>query len=98
MKRLLDKIRARTGRNRAGRDIRDVIADLNPLLRRLRQQRCARDCPRDQHLEVRSRETLPAAQLVRVMPMGITCYAGTAPAGEPPDGRSGPVRSGSSFP
>jgi len=32
MKRLRDKIRARTGRNRAGADIRDVIADLNPLL------------------------------------------------------------------
>ena len=32
---------------------------------------------------------LPAAQLVRVMPIGMTCYAGTAPsasAGEPPDG------------
>jgi RNA-directed DNA polymerase len=33
MKRLRDKIRDRTGRNRAGADIRDVIADLNPLLR-----------------------------------------------------------------
>jgi RNA-directed DNA polymerase len=33
MKRLRDKIRARTGRNRAGDDIREVIADLNPLLR-----------------------------------------------------------------
>ena len=33
MKRLRDKIRARTGRNRVGRDIREVIADLNPLLR-----------------------------------------------------------------
>src|SRR5204863_3086256 len=33
MKRLRDKIRVRTGRNRAGADIRDVIADLNPLLR-----------------------------------------------------------------
>jgi RNA-directed DNA polymerase len=33
MKRLRDKIRARTGRNRAGADIREVIADLNPLLR-----------------------------------------------------------------
>jgi RNA-directed DNA polymerase len=33
MKRLRDKIRARTGRNRAGQDIREVIADLNPLLR-----------------------------------------------------------------
>jgi RNA-directed DNA polymerase len=33
MKRLREKIRARTGRNRVGRDIRDVIADLNPLLR-----------------------------------------------------------------
>jgi RNA-directed DNA polymerase len=33
MKRLRGKVRARTGRNRAGRDIRDVIADLNPLLR-----------------------------------------------------------------
>ena len=33
MKRLREKVRARTGRNRAGRDIRDVIADLNPLLR-----------------------------------------------------------------
>ena len=34
MKRIREKIRARTGRNRAGvRDIRDVIADLNPILR-----------------------------------------------------------------
>jgi RNA-directed DNA polymerase len=33
MKRLREKIRARTGRNRAGADIRDVIADLNPVLR-----------------------------------------------------------------
>ncbi len=33
MKRLRDKIRARTGRNRVGQDIREVIADLNPLLR-----------------------------------------------------------------
>jgi RNA-directed DNA polymerase len=34
MKRLRDKIRARTGRNRVGvKDIREVIADLNPLLR-----------------------------------------------------------------
>jgi len=33
MKRLRDKIRARTGRNRCGDDIREVIADLNPLLR-----------------------------------------------------------------
>ena len=33
MKRLRDKVRARTGRNRAGWDIRDVIADLNPVLR-----------------------------------------------------------------
>jgi RNA-directed DNA polymerase len=33
MKRLRDKIRDRTGRNRAGTDIRDVIADLNPVLR-----------------------------------------------------------------
>jgi RNA-directed DNA polymerase len=34
MKRLRAKIRVRTGRNRAGvKDIRDVIADLNPLLR-----------------------------------------------------------------
>jgi RNA-directed DNA polymerase len=33
MKRLWEKIRARTGRNRAGSDIREVIADLNPLLR-----------------------------------------------------------------
>jgi RNA-directed DNA polymerase len=33
MKRLRDKVRDRTGRNRAGADIRDVIADLNPLLR-----------------------------------------------------------------
>jgi RNA-directed DNA polymerase len=33
MKRLRDKVRARTGRNRAGADIRDVIADLNPILR-----------------------------------------------------------------
>jgi RNA-directed DNA polymerase len=33
MKRLRDKIRARTGRNRVGADIREVIADLNPLLR-----------------------------------------------------------------
>jgi RNA-directed DNA polymerase len=34
MKRLREKIRARTSRNRVGvKDIRDVIADLNPLLR-----------------------------------------------------------------
>ncbi|MGH3577002.1 MAG: group II intron reverse transcriptase/maturase [Mycobacterium sp.] len=33
MKRLRDKVRDRTGRNRGGTDIRDVIADLNPLLR-----------------------------------------------------------------
>ncbi|HVH82065.1 MAG TPA: group II intron reverse transcriptase/maturase, partial [Stellaceae bacterium] len=33
MKRLRDKIRARTGRNRMGADIRVIIADLNPLLR-----------------------------------------------------------------
>jgi RNA-directed DNA polymerase len=33
MKRLREKVRARTGRNRAGDDIRVVIADLNPLLR-----------------------------------------------------------------
>jgi RNA-directed DNA polymerase len=34
MKRLRDKVRARTGRNRTGvKDIRDVIAELNPLLR-----------------------------------------------------------------
>ena len=33
MKRLREKVRARTGRNRAGADIRDVIAVLNPLLR-----------------------------------------------------------------
>jgi RNA-directed DNA polymerase len=33
MKRLRDKVRARTGRNRAGADIRDVITDLNPILR-----------------------------------------------------------------
>jgi len=33
MKRLRGKIRVRTGRNRAGSDIRDVIADVNPILR-----------------------------------------------------------------
>jgi RNA-directed DNA polymerase len=33
MKRLREKVRARTGRNRVGEDIREVIADLNPLLR-----------------------------------------------------------------
>jgi RNA-directed DNA polymerase len=33
MKRLRAKVRLRTGRNRAGTDIRDVIADLNPVLR-----------------------------------------------------------------
>jgi hypothetical protein len=33
MKRLRDKVRASTGRNRCGDDIREVIADLNPLLR-----------------------------------------------------------------
>ena len=33
MKRLRDKVHARTGRNRAGDDIREVIAELNPLLR-----------------------------------------------------------------
>ena len=34
MKRIREKVRLRTGRNRVGvKDIRDVIADLNPLLR-----------------------------------------------------------------
>ena len=33
MKRLREKVHARTGRNRVGWDIREVIADLNPLLR-----------------------------------------------------------------
>ena len=33
MKRLRAKVRDRTGRNRMGRDIREVIADLNPVLR-----------------------------------------------------------------
>ncbi len=33
MKRLREKVHARTGRDRAGADIRVVIADLNPLLR-----------------------------------------------------------------
>jgi RNA-directed DNA polymerase len=33
MKRLREKVRARTGSNRVGRDIREVIADLNPVLR-----------------------------------------------------------------
>jgi RNA-directed DNA polymerase len=33
MKRLRSKVRDRTGRNRVGRDIREVIADLNPVLR-----------------------------------------------------------------
>jgi RNA-directed DNA polymerase len=33
MKRLRGKIRDRTGRNRVGVDIRDVIADINPILR-----------------------------------------------------------------
>ncbi|MGH3270449.1 MAG: group II intron maturase-specific domain-containing protein [Trebonia sp.] len=33
MKRLREKVRARAGRNRAGDDIREVIADLNRLLR-----------------------------------------------------------------
>jgi RNA-directed DNA polymerase len=33
MNRLRDKVRDRTGRNRAGADIRDVIADINPVLR-----------------------------------------------------------------
>jgi RNA-directed DNA polymerase len=33
MKRLREKVRARTGHNRCGADIREVIADLNPLLR-----------------------------------------------------------------
>ncbi len=33
MKRLRAKVRDRTGRNRAGADIRDVIAEVNPLLR-----------------------------------------------------------------
>jgi RNA-directed DNA polymerase len=33
MARLRDKVRDRTGRNRVGTDIRDVIADLNPVLR-----------------------------------------------------------------
>ncbi|MFB8000257.1 group II intron reverse transcriptase/maturase [Streptomyces sp. NPDC056002] len=33
MKRLRDKVRERTDRRRSGMDIRDVIADLNPILR-----------------------------------------------------------------
>jgi RNA-directed DNA polymerase len=33
MSKLRDKVHARTGRNRVGADIREVIADLNPLLR-----------------------------------------------------------------
>jgi RNA-directed DNA polymerase len=33
MKRLRDKVRDRTGANRGGADIREVIADLNPVLR-----------------------------------------------------------------
>jgi RNA-directed DNA polymerase len=33
MARLRDKVRNRTGRNRVGADIRDVIAELNPVLR-----------------------------------------------------------------
>ncbi|MDD4867933.1 MAG: group II intron reverse transcriptase/maturase [Mycobacterium sp.] len=33
MARLRDKVRDRTGRNRAGTDIREVIAELNPILR-----------------------------------------------------------------
>ncbi|MGW2123292.1 group II intron maturase-specific domain-containing protein, partial [Streptomyces sp. NPDC001758] len=33
MKRLRDKVRERTDRRRSGWDIRDVIADLNPILR-----------------------------------------------------------------
>jgi len=33
MKRLRAKVKARTGRNRVGRDVREVIADLNPVLR-----------------------------------------------------------------
>ena len=33
MSRLRGKVRDRTGRNRAGADIRDVIAELNPILR-----------------------------------------------------------------
>jgi RNA-directed DNA polymerase len=33
MKRVRGKIKAKTGRGRAGQDIREVIADLNPILR-----------------------------------------------------------------
>jgi RNA-directed DNA polymerase len=33
MARLRDKVRERTGRNRVRKDIRDVIAELNPILR-----------------------------------------------------------------
>ena len=33
MKRVRGKIKAKTGRGRAGQDLRDVIADLNPILR-----------------------------------------------------------------
>jgi RNA-directed DNA polymerase len=33
MKRLRDTVRVRTGRTRVGADIRDVVADLNPILR-----------------------------------------------------------------
>ncbi|EUA65606.1 group II intron, maturase-specific domain protein [Mycobacterium xenopi 4042] len=33
MKRLREKVRDRTGRNRAGTDIRVIIAELTPILR-----------------------------------------------------------------
>jgi RNA-directed DNA polymerase len=33
MKRVRAKIKAKTGKGRAGQDIRDVIGDLNPILR-----------------------------------------------------------------
>ena len=33
MKRVRGKIKAKTGRRRAGQDIREIIAELNPILR-----------------------------------------------------------------
>jgi RNA-directed DNA polymerase len=33
MKRVRQKIKAKTGRGRAGQDIREIIAELNPILR-----------------------------------------------------------------
>jgi len=70
MKRLREKIRARTGRNRVGgKDIREVIADLNPLLRGspgqlLPHRECRRQVPSGRPIRRVAAET-PADQEAR---------------------------------